>query len=234
MEQKDKKTGKKNWWKAGLFIIVLVLLYALSKYYQWDIFEASNVTKLQTTAAEHMLTASIIYLLATMVGSVLLALPGFSFAVVSAVVFGPWLGTVLCVLAATLGAIASFLAGRYFLKDAMEPLVRKNRYLNKLLFENSEKNALYLLMVTRLLPVFPYNLQNFAYGITAIRFLPFSLYSFIFMIPGTAMFCFGTAGIADEGNRFLYLGLTAILIIFVFGSSFLLKRYMEKRDGSGL
>lgn len=234
MDRNDKKPAPKKLWKALIFASALILLWALSKYFNWSLFDTASITKLQSVARENFIMASLIYLIATMVGSVLLALPGFSFAVVAAVVFGPWMGTVLCVLAATLGAIASFLAGRYFLKEAMEPLVRKNRQLNKLLFENSEKNALFLLMITRLLPVFPYNLQNFAYGITAIRFLPFSLYSFLFMIPGTAMFCFGTAGIADEGNRLVYLALTALLVVFVFTSSFFLKKYMERRDGGGL
>ena len=94
----------------------------------------------------------------------------------------------LCAVAATVGAVASFLAGRYFLKDAIEPMIRKNRYLEKLLLSGSNKNAMILLMITRLLPIFPYNLQNFAYGITDVKLLPFTVYSFLFMLPGTAIF----------------------------------------------
>ena len=94
----------------------------------------------------------------------------------------------LCLIATTLGAVAAFLMGRFFLQDTIKPLVEKNRLLKKLLFEDAGKSDMLLLMITRLVPLFPYNLQNFAYGITDIKLLPYTIYTFIFMLPGVAMF----------------------------------------------
>ena len=68
----------------------------------------------------------------------------------------------------------------------------KNKYLKKWLFDESGKNELFVLMITRLVPLFPYNLQNFAYGVTDIPFGTYSIYSFVFMLPGTAMYTVGT------------------------------------------
>lgn len=216
--------------KALLFIGALVLLAILSRYFGWDLLDPKTVGKMQSLAKENLLMAGSIYTIITIVGCVVLALPGVSFAIVAGAVFGPWIGTILCTFAATLGALGSFLAGRYFLKDAIEPMIRKNKPLEKLLLSNSEQNAIVLLMITRLLPIFPYNLQNFAYGITNISAFSFTLYSLIFLLPGTAMFTFGTAGFADPENRILYFGLALVLAAIVFGSSYLLKKYMDKKE----
>lgn len=53
-------------------------------------------------------------------------------------------------------------------------------------------------MITRLVPLFPYNLQNFAYGVTDMPLKTYAVGTFLFMLPGTAMYTFGTAGLADQ------------------------------------
>ena len=142
---------------------------------------------------------------ATAAGCVLLALPGVIFAIVAGLLFGPLLGTLLCLAAATLGAVLAFLAGRYFLRDAVRPWVERNRHLKRLLFEDVERSGVVLLMVTRLVPLFPYNLQNFAYGITGIGLWPYTLYTALFLAPGVTFFTLGAAGLGDAEHRSLYL-----------------------------
>ena len=83
-------------------------------------------------------------------------------------------------------------------------------------------------MITRLVPLFPYNLQNFAYGVTNIRFSTYSICSLIFMLPGTAMYTVGTAGLADKENRILYIGIAIILAVIVMGlGAFLKEHYVQ-------
>lgn len=132
----------------------------------------------------NFLQAALIYIVVMVIASVVLAVPGVTFAIIAGAIFGPWWGTLLCVLSATLGAIAAFLVGRFFLQDSLRDQIVKNRYINRLLFDKSTKNEMMVLMITRLVPLFPYNLQNFAYGITDISLGKYSLGTFVFMIPG--------------------------------------------------
>ena len=119
---------------------------------------------------------------------------------------------------------ASFLVGRYFLKDALKPKLAKSKALNALLFEGAHKSDVYLLAITRLIPVFPFNLQNFAYGITDIKFIPYAVYSALFILPGTAVYTVGAAGIVDAQNRVLCLVVAVVLFAASFAVAYVLKK----------
>ena len=174
--------------------------------------------------------AILLYMVLTVVGCVVLALPGVTFAILAGLLFGPVIGTICCSLATTIGAVLAFIAGRFFLKDSIGPVVAKNRILKKWLFDDTGCNELFVLMITRLVPVFPFNLQNFAYGITDIRFSTYAIGSLIFMLPGTAMYTVGTAGLADKENRLLYIGIAVVLAVVVTIIGIILKKRYLKDD----
>ncbi len=223
--------NKKLWLFAGLVITILVLnhIFGWSDY----ISNRDNLKFMEEMVQNNLVLASIIYIVLTAVGCVVLALPGVTFAILAGLIFGPWLGTLLCSMATTIGAMAAFLAGRFFLQDSIKPVVMKNKYLKKWLFDESGKNEIFVLMITRLIPLFPYNLQNFAYGITDIRFSTYSICSLLFMIPGTAMYTVGTAGLADAENRFLYIGIAVVLAVVVIGiGDFLKKKYFIEGESA--
>lgn len=216
---------------ALLALMAVVLL--LDRHYGWSAFLAGPdaLEALRGRVREDLLAASLLYVAATAAGCVLLALPGAAFAVAAGLLFGPVLGSLLCLVAATLGAVLAFLAGRYFLRDAVRPWVERNRYLKRVLFEDAERSGIVLLMVTRLVPLFPYNLQNFAYGITGIGLWPYTLCTFCFMAPGVAFFTLGAAGLGDAENRTLYLMLAGALAVLVTAVGLhLRRRYVREPD----
>lgn len=218
--------NKKIWIFLGIIIVILVL----NHIFGWSAYlsDMDNLKFMEEIVRENLLLAALIYVGLTVVGCVVLALPGVTFAVIAGLLFGPLLGTVFCSLATTIGAMLAFLAGRFFLKDSVKPMVMKNKYLKKWLFDESGTNEIFVLMITRLVPLFPYNLQNFAYGITDIKFSTYSICSLIFMLPGTAMYTVGTAGLADKENRILYIGIAAALAVVVMGmGAFLKRRYVQ-------
>lgn len=219
--------NKKLWIFIGLVAVILVLnhIFGWSSY----LGDTDNLAFLKNMIQDNLPGAIAIYMAVTIIGSVVLALPGVTFAILAGLIFGPVLGTVLCTVSATAGAVLAFLAGRFFLRDSIRPAAMKNKYLKKWLFDESGKNQLFVLMITRLVPLFPYNLQNFAYGVTDISFVTYTVGSFVFMIPGTAMYTVGTAGLADEGNRMLYIGVAlAIAVVVVFAGIILKKKYIQE------
>lgn len=227
----EKKKG--NHIKLIIFVAIIIAILVLNHIFGWSkyIGNINNLKMLDDMVDNNLPVALAIYTGLTIVGCVVLALPGITFAIAAGLLFGPVLGTIACSVATTIGAMLAFIAGRFFLKDSIKPAAMKNKYLKKWLFDESGNNEIFILMLTRLVPLFPYNLQNFAYGVTDIKFVTYSVCSLLFMLPGTAMYTVGTAGLADKENRILYIGIAVVLAVVVLAMGvFLKKRYVQPEE----
>ena len=116
-----------------ILLTVIILLGHHFGGYEKFIEAAKNFRAL---ADDYPFTAMMIYILATSLCCVVLAMPGAFFAVIAGILFEPFTGTILCVIAATLGAVMAFLAGRYFLRDSVRPMLEKNSLLKKFLIDD--------------------------------------------------------------------------------------------------
>lgn len=215
--------------KLLIFCAVIVLILVLNHKFGWSKYlsDSENLAFLSDMIKGHFVLAALIYIGITVVACVALALPGVTFAILAGILFGPWWGTLFCLIATTAGAIIAFIIGRFFLQDSIKPMVEKNKTLKRLLFDDVGKSDIVLLAITRLVPIFPYNIQNFAYGITDMSLSHYSLYTFLFMIPGVALYTIGTAGFTSDGNKLLYFGIAGILLILVFFLGwFIRKKYL--------
>lgn len=221
---------KTKYIKLIIFIALVIIILILNHNYK--LYEKiNNLDNFKFMINENIIKASVIYIIITAIGSSVLALPGVTFALFSGILFGPILGIILCSISATMSASISFIISRFFLKDSVKPLIEKNKYLNKILFEDGNKNAIILLMITRLVPLFPYNIQNFAYGITDIGFTLYTIYTFIFMLPGISLFTIASAGIISKENRILYFLISGIIFVFVLTISiYLKKKYINNKS----
>ena len=212
--------------KIITFAFIIVLILVLNHYFGWSDYlsDADNLMFLKETVEEHFLWALCIYIVLTIIGCVVLALPGITFAVAAGILFGPFMGIFACLIATTLGAMLAFLVGRFFLKESVKPMLEKNRLLKRLLFSEDGKSDMIILMITRMVPLFPYNLQNFAYGITDIGFWKYSIFTFIFMLPGVSFFTIGSAGLTAEGDKWKYFLTAGILAVLVTAAGILIQR----------
>ena len=219
--------------KLWAFIGAAIVLFVLNMVFGWsDALSGTDaMATMRALLEENALVAGLVYVLVSTVACVVLMMPGFVFALVAGALFGPVWGTLLCWVAVTAGAIAAFVAGRFFLKDAVKPLLAKSPALNTLLFEGAHKSDLYLLAVTRLVPVFPYNLQNFAYGITDMSFGHYALYSAAFLFPGTAAYTVAAAGLVDEGQRLACFVVAAVLLTATLVAARVLKERVQRQEG---
>ena len=212
--------------KLIIFCLIIIAILILNHIFGWSDYlsKSENLRFLSDMIQDHFVLAALIYIGLTVIACVALALPGITFAILAGVIFGPWWGTLFCLIATTLGAIIAFLIGRFFLQDSIKPLAERNKLLKRLLFDEADRSDMVLLAITRLVPLFPYNVQNFLYGITDISLAHYSLYTFVFMIPGVALYTIGTAGIVDSGNRWLYLGIAAVLLVLVLFLGWYIRR----------
>ena len=219
---------RKNF-KLITFCLIVALILLLNHIFGWSSYlsDSDNLGFLSDMIRKNFLLAALIYIGLTVLACVVLALPGVTFAILAGVLFGPWWGTLLCLIATTLGAIIAFIAGRFFLRDSIKPMVAKKALLKRILFDDAGRSDIVLLAITRLVPLFPYNIQNFAYGITDISLAHYSLYTFLFMIPGVALYTIGTAGFTSGENRWLYWGIAAVLLVLVmFLGWYIKKKYL--------
>lgn len=220
---------KNNIIKISIFIFIVISAILLNNHYGWSSYirDTKNLEFVKEMMKDNLLLAISIYVILTIIGCVVLAVPGVTFAVFAGILFGPILGTFACLIATTLGASMAFIVGRFFLKDMIKPMLEKNKILKKLLFNDNEKSDLVILMITRMVPIFPYNLQNFAYGITDISFWKYTIYTFVFIFPGVAFFTIGSAGLTageDKWKYFLVAGVLAVLV--TLSGMFIQRKYL--------
>ncbi len=91
------------------------------------------------------------------------------------IVFGPLLGTLLSLIAATLASSCSFLLARWLGRDLLLKYVGHSHTFQAI-EKGIARNGIDFLILTRLIPLFPYNIQNYAYGLTTIAFWPYTLF----------------------------------------------------------
>lgn len=131
----------------------------------------------------------IIYILATV-----FLLPGAAMTPLSGLLFGLGWGTLWVVVAANIGSNIAFFIGRYFARDAVEKKIEGNENFAAI-DQAVSKDGWKIVGLTRLSPLFPYVLLNYAFGITSVRWIHFAAASVVGMLPGTVMYVyFGSLG----------------------------------------
>ena len=208
------------------FVAALVVLGVAAWWFGWGdyLIGEEGISRLQHVVDENLALAIAIYIGSLVVGGVVLAVPGFLFAIAAGVLFGPILGTICYVVGATIAAVIAFFAGRTFLKGFVKPIAMRNKHLKRWLYDEAQRDAIIVLLITRTFPIIPYTVQNFAYGTTDIDVWTYTWGTALFAIPGTAVYTFAAAGAIDESQRVLYIAIAAVLLIVLFVVLFLLNR----------
>ena len=209
---------------------VAVVYLILRHYGITDEIRLENVPKIKTWVTSFGRIAPLIYIGLYLVSTVFF-LPGTPVTVLAGFIFGPLWGVFYASVASIISVSVAFLIARYVARDLVESWVKDNAQFRKI-DEQVEEQGWRILMFTRLVPIFPFNLQNYAYGLTSIRFSTFVLVSAIFMLPGTAVFVqFGGAFVSGEGDilkTLLYLGIAGVLLLLLSLLPKLLRKYQAK------
>ncbi|MGM0110567.1 TVP38/TMEM64 family protein [Enterococcus sp. DIV0187] len=168
----------------------------------------------------------VIFILLSVIVAVFL-LPGQFLAIVGGLAYGGLLGGLLTIIGASLGASISFIIGKYIAREYI-----LKRFGNDPTFQKIEKgvreNGISFLIFTRLVPVFPFAIQSYAYAMTPMSVKKFSLISFLTMMPASFIYAFMASEIASKGvSGALLLELT-VAGIFLALLAYLPKKLSKK------
>ena len=155
--------------------------------------------------------------------------PGLPMTLLAGLLFGPLWGTLYASTAGTIGACLAFLVARYAAREQVATWAAGSPLLSRL-DRAATRQGFRLVIITRLVPIFPFNVQNYVYGITGIGFPTYALTSWLAMLPMTAVFTLAAAGLGEGGwsGRRILAGLAAAGVIVALLS--LLPRWLRGRS----
>lgn len=177
--------------QRGLLALALVGGIFLAFLYRDQI----NAGTLETWVATAGVAGPLLFMLLYALAAVLF-LPGSVLTLAGGALFGPLWGTLYNLTGATVGAVLAFLVARYLASDWVEARVGKNAGGRvERLMKGVETEGWRFVAFTRLVPLFPFNLLNYALGLTRIPLLHYVIATFVFMLPGAVAYTYlGYAG----------------------------------------
>ncbi|MFD1418525.1 TVP38/TMEM64 family protein [Companilactobacillus keshanensis] len=203
----------------GLMIVGIIFFYETGL-----INELQNVSAMQAWFQEQGFIGYFAFILLCIITAVFM-LPGGLLAIVAGIAYGGFLGGLLTVVGSTVGASISFVLGRTLLRDAVIKKYGDKPTFNKIM-NGVNENGISFLILTRLVPIFPYALQSYAYALTPMGFWKFSTISGLTMLPACFIYAYMASDILTEGLS------TSLSIKFaIFGVILFLLTYIPKKIG---
>ncbi len=157
----------------------------------------TNFRHLQQLIGQSGTLGYVIYITLFIVATVCL-MPGSVLVLAGGMVFGPWLGTLLSLVAATLASALSFLLARWLGRTLLLKYVGHTATFQAI-ERGMTRSGTDFLILTRLIPLFPYNIQNYAYGLTAIPFWRYTLISALTTLPGIFIYTYMASELVAQG-----------------------------------
>lgn len=216
----------------SIFRIALIAVIFLSIAWLAPRLQSLEPDRIAAWFADFGPLAPSAFILVRMIGAVVFV-PGSLMGIGAGILFGPVWGAIYNLVGSTFGAILAFSVARFLAPDWVTRRVVRKPHLSRLL-EGIEAEGWRFVAFVRLVPLFPYNLLNYALGLTRIKFSHYALATLICMIPADIAYVYlgYAAREAVAGNEaavrtgLLSLGLLA-------GLAFIprwVRRYRARRD----
>lgn len=217
--QNPKKPQKTSWIKPLIFLLIMAVgVYFFVVYDLRSTFQHYFNNSIQPWIHQNPIIGRIAYV-GIYIAGVVAFVPGAAMTLPGGALFGPIWGTVIVSIASTTGAALAFLVGRYLARDWIEH--KAGETLDNIQ-EGIKRDGWRYVAFTRLVPVFPFNLQNYVYGLTRINFWTYFFVSWVAMLPGTfAWVYFGyaakelTASGAGVWRTFIIISIAAGLLVLI-------------------
>lgn len=206
-----------------IILFILLVLFVIFFAYQFGLVDfLTDIAGLRAYLEKLGLWGYLLFILLSIIVAVFL-LPGQFLAIVGGLAYGGFIGGLLTIIGASLGSSISFIIGKYVARDYI-----LGRFGNDPTFQKIEKgvreNGISFLIFTRLVPVFPFAIQSYAYAMTPMSAKKFSLISFLTMMPASFIYAFMASEIAAKG-----VSVTLLLELTGAGIFLALLAYLPKK-----
>ncbi|MGH1846693.1 TVP38/TMEM64 family protein [Enterococcus gilvus] len=181
-----------------IILFILLVLFVTFLGYQFGLVSLlTDIESLRAYLESLGWWGYVLFILLSVLVAVFL-LPGQFLAIVGGLAYGGFVGGCLTIIGASLGASISFIIGKYVAREYI-----LQRFGTDPTFQKIEKgvqeNGIAFLIFTRLVPVFPFAIQSYAYAMTPMSIRKFSIISFLTMIPASFIYAFMASEIASKG-----------------------------------
>ena len=206
-------------YKKILIFFTVIFFSLLAFIYREKLLELFTFLEAQG-AVNPFLVACILITLQSIASP--LGFPGTPITLVSGSIFGVWTGTLVAIIGNTIGSTLAFLLARYIFQDNAKKLIAKHpkieTYVSRL-----ETKGLSTVLFLRLIPLFPFNIVNFLFGVTPLPLRVYVVGSLVGMIPGTFLFVYLGGSLRALSPLNIALSILGIIVLTLIG------KYYEKR-----
>lgn len=203
--------------------IILLVLVVFTVFLS-PIREKLSLSELTSAieSARGMPSAPLVFVLSYVLG-VVLALPGIAFMFLGGSIFGFWKGILLVVIASNIGCQLTFLLSRFFGKGFLSRFFKLTDFTEKL-EDKIEQNGFMVMLYLRLIPLFPFNLVNYASGLTNVEYKDYTLGTLIGKLPAMIIYVYISSSFHDFESSKHKLPVYITVFVLFTASTLLLEK----------
>jgi uncharacterized membrane protein YdjX (TVP38/TMEM64 family) len=228
MEASTISNNGREVWKPFLLLFFIVAMFILARVFNLG----DQIGELRHWIQSKGILGIIVFILLYTAGAVAV-FPGAALTLAGGAIFGSVQGVIVVSVASTLGAASAFLVSRYFARETVVRWFSKNekfRRLDLLI----ERHGAIIVAMTRLVSIVPYNLLNYAFGITRVPFGIYIFWTWLCMLPVTILLVVGAdaaiIGITGGSVPWVLIGVLTAVFLTLIVLIHMARRKLKERE----
>ena len=177
-----------------------------------DVAEVFNPDRLTRWFSQAGPSAPFLFMGMMALAVIISPIPSLPLDIAAGAAFGPWLGAAYAVVGAEFGAIVSFLIGRALGREVLSRLLRMNIAFCETC---SDHHLAIFVFLSRLLPIFSFDLISYGAGLTNMSLRMFALVTFLGMIPPTLALTYAGSSVTGGTWLTVVLGLAMVALLLL-------------------
>jgi len=218
-----KKFKHRDKIRFALFLTVAIGLLALGHHF--NLQERFNFEKIRSMV-ENAGTWGFVVFASAYLFSALIPFPATLLSTVSGAIWGEYLGTLVTVVSATLASCVPFLIARYLGRGLVGKIIQKNHTADRC-DRFASRNGFMAVLIMRLVPIFPWDLVNYATGLCGIKFRDYFRASLIGTIPASFTYNLIGSSLGQPLDKTKIILIVILVLIIAFTMIIVKRRKQE-------